>query len=66
MITTEYGYKQTLELIESMEKAIKSLREELKDKPKWLYDLMAEGPEEEIKKLQAEADEYLRLQRKAS
>lgn len=49
-----------------MKSAIKALEKELlPDKKDW-FELMAEGPREEIKRLQAEADEYLRLQRRAS
>ena len=66
MITTEFGYKQTLELIESMKRAIEDLEKELlPHNPDW-FELMAEGPREQIKQLKAEADEYLRSQRKAS
>ena len=66
MISTEFGYHQTLKLIESMERSLEDLRRRwLPDNPKF-FALLAEGPEEEIIRLQAEADEYLYLQRKAS
>ena len=66
MIKNEYEYQQTLELIEKLEKVIEALPEENKDKPKWLSDLIAEAPLDDLEKLKAEADEYVRLKLKAS
>ena len=66
MIKSEFGYQQTLDAIKLMESSIEHLRRRwLPDNPKF-FALLAEGPEEEIIRLQAEADEYLYLQRKAS
>ena len=66
MIKTEFGYRQNLELIKSMELSIEDLRRELlPHNPQW-FELLAEGPREEIICLQAEADEYLSRQQEAA
>jgi hypothetical protein len=66
MIKTEFGYRQTLELIESMERSLEDIKRRLlPDNPR-LYKLESEGVLDSLKQLKAEANEYTRRKRKAS
>jgi hypothetical protein len=65
VIKTEFGYRQTLELIESMERSLEDIKRRLSDNPR-LYKLESEGVLDTLKQLKAEANEYTRRKRKAS
>lgn len=59
MITNDAELKQTIECREMMLRSIQNLREEvLPRNPRW-YALMAEGPLDELKRIDAEINEYL-------
>lgn len=66
MIKTEFGYRQTLELIESMERSLKDIKHRLLPNNPRLYKLESEGVLDSLKQLKAEANEYTRRKRKAS
>ena len=66
MIESEFGYQQTLDAIKLMESSIEHLRLRwMPDNPKF-FELLAEGPREEIIHLKAQADEYLSRQQEAA
>ena len=64
VIKTEIGYKQTLECIELMGHSLESPRQEVLPHNPKLFELCVEGPREELKRLKAEANEYLRANAK--
>ncbi len=58
MITTELGYKQTLEWLEKFEKALENDKKTyLPDNPQ-MYQLVSSGTISQIKELKAELAEY--------
>jgi len=63
VIRNEAELRQTIECREMMLRSLNNLREEvLARNPRW-YELMAEGPLDELKRLDAEIDEYLNRQK---
>ncbi|MDQ3686617.1 MAG: hypothetical protein M3430_13615 [Acidobacteriota bacterium] len=62
MIHNEAELRQTIECREMMRRSLQNLREEvLPRNPRW-YELMAEGPLDELKRIDAEINEYLARQ----
>jgi hypothetical protein len=59
MIQTEAQLKQALEQIENLCRAIQSLRADVFPKNPRNFAVLAEGPVDEIRKLQADVDDYL-------
>jgi hypothetical protein len=59
MIRNEEDLQETLHWIEVFNNQIERLKERVLPKSRQWYKLMAEGPEEEIKRLQADVDDYL-------
>jgi hypothetical protein len=58
MITTVAQLDQAVEQLKRMYRALASLREELLDKDPRRFALLAEGPLEMIRQLQAQIDQY--------
>jgi hypothetical protein len=59
MINTDAGMQQNLELIQSMYRAIAALKRDIAPKSFTNYLILAEGPIEQIRRLQDEVHEYL-------
>ncbi|HEV2207824.1 MAG TPA: hypothetical protein VG167_03565 [Verrucomicrobiae bacterium] len=59
MIQNEAQLQQALEQIESLCRAVQSLRAELFPKNPRNFAILAEGPLDEIRKLQAHVDDYV-------
>ena len=59
MIQTEAQLRQALEQIENLCHAVQSLRAEVFPKNSRNFAILAEGPVDEIRKLQASVDDYL-------
>ena len=59
MIQTEAHLGQALEQIENLCRAVQSLRAEVFPKNPRNFAILAEGPVDEIRKLQAAVDDYL-------
>ncbi len=59
MIQNEAQLQQALEQIENLCRAVQSLRAELFPKNPRNFAILAEGPLDEIRKLQALVDEYV-------
>jgi len=59
MIQTEAQLRQALEQIENLCLAVQSLRADILPKNPRNFALFAEGPLDEIRKLQAEIDQYV-------
>jgi hypothetical protein len=59
MIQNEAQLHQALEQIESLCQAVKVLRTDVLPKNPRNFELLAEGPLDEIRKLQAEVDRYV-------
>ena len=59
MIQTEAHLRQALEQIENLCQAVQSLRAEVFPKNPRNFAILAEGPVDEIRKLQAAVDDYL-------
>lgn len=59
MITSEKQLQRTLHWIEVFKSSLESLKKEVLPQSRQWYKLMAEGPEEEIKRLQSDVDDYL-------
>lgn len=59
MIENDKQMKLTQECIELMQNSLDSLRKTVLPKSQVWYDIMAEGPLDELNKLQAEIDDYL-------
>jgi hypothetical protein len=59
MIQTEAQLQQALEQIESLCLAVQSLRADVFPKNPRNFAILAEGPVDEIRKLQADVDDYL-------
>jgi hypothetical protein len=59
MIQTEAQLQQALEQIENLCRAVQSLRAEVFPKNPRNFAILAEGPVDEIRKLQADVDDYL-------
>jgi hypothetical protein len=59
MIQTEAQLRQALEQIENLCRAVQSLRAELFSKNPRNFAILAEGPVDEIRKLQVDVDDYL-------
>jgi hypothetical protein len=57
MIQNNEQLHQTFELLEGMYRALAALREKFSSNPK-LFLLMAEGPLEQIRRLQQQIEEY--------
>jgi hypothetical protein len=62
MITSDEQLNVNLELIASMYQAIANLRREIAPLNFRNYEILAEGPIEQIRRLQKEIDEYLGIQ----
>lgn len=59
MIQTEAQLQQAIEQIENLCRALNSLRAEVFPKNPRNFAILAEGPVDEIRKLQADVDDYL-------
>ena len=59
MIQTEAQLQQALEQIENLCGAVQSLRANIFPKNPRNFAILAEGPVDEIRKLQADVDDYL-------
>ena len=59
MIQTEAQLKQAIEQIENLCRAIQSLRADVFPKNPRNFAVLAEGPVDEIRKLQVDVDDYL-------
>lgn len=59
MIQTEAQLQQAIEQIENLCRALNSLRAEVFPKNPRNFAILAEGPMDEIRKLQADVDDYL-------
>lgn len=59
MITNEAQLQQTIEQIQRLCRALDSLRADLLSKNPKNFAIMAEGPVDEIRKLQADIDAYI-------
>ncbi len=59
MITSDEQLKVNLELIASMYQAIASLRRDIAPRNFRNYEILAEGPIEQIRRLRQEIDEFL-------
>ena len=59
MITTEAQLQQTIEQIEGLCRALDSLRRDILPKNPRNFAIMAEGPVDEIRKLQSDIDAYI-------
>ena len=67
MIDTEAQLKQAIEQIQGLCRAIETLRADVFSKNPRNFAVLAEGPLDEIRKLQADIDDYVsRLERVAS
>jgi hypothetical protein len=58
MIKNDFELEQALHSIELMEKSLEKLREDVQPKSEQRFQLMAEGPRDEIKKLRREVEDY--------
>jgi hypothetical protein len=59
MIHSEEELRENLHWIEVFTNQIERLKKEVLPQSRQWYKLMAEGPEEEIKRLRADVDDYL-------
>ena len=59
MIQTEAQLQQALEQIENLCRAVQSLRADVFTKNPRNFAILAEGPVDEIRKLQMDVDDYL-------
>jgi hypothetical protein len=59
MIETEAQLQQALDQIENLCRAVQSLRADVFPKSPRNFAVLAEGPVDEIRKLQVDVDEYL-------
>lgn len=59
MIQTEAPLQQALEQIESLRRAVQSLRAKIFPQNPRNFAILAEGPLDEIRKLQAEISDYV-------
>jgi len=59
MIQTEAQLQQALEQIENLCRAVQALRADVFPKNPRNFAILAEGPVDEIRKLQAHVDDYL-------
>ena len=59
MITTEAQLQQAIEQIEGLCRALDSLRRDILPKNPRNFAIMAEGPVDEIRKLQSDIDAYI-------
>jgi len=59
MITTEAQLQQAIEQIQGLCRALDSLRVDILPKNPKNFAIMAEGPVDEIRKLQADIDAYI-------
>lgn len=59
MIQTEAQLQQALEQIENLCRAVQSLRADVFPKNPRNFAILAEGPVDEIRKLQVDVDDYL-------
>jgi len=59
MIQNEAQLKQAIEQIQNLCQALDSLREEVFAKNPRNFAILAEGPVDEIRKLQADVDDYV-------
>lgn len=59
MIQTEAQLRQALEQMENLCQAVQSLRAEVFPKNSRNFAILAEGPVDEIRKLQSSVDDYL-------
>lgn len=62
MITSDEQLKVNLELMASMYEAIASLHRDIAPRNFRNYEILAEGPIEQIRRLRQEIDEYLGIQ----
>jgi hypothetical protein len=59
MITNEIGFRQCLKTIAEMYQSLAELHQEIAPQNFTNYQIMAEGPIEEIQRAQADLNEYL-------
>jgi hypothetical protein len=62
MIENEAGFRQTIEQLERMYRVVAELRSRMGRTNPLQFELFAEGPIEEIRRLRREIDEYLGIQ----
>ncbi len=65
MITNEEQLEQARDCIRQMERILESLQGGVLPQSRQWYKLMAEGPEEEIKRLRTDVDDYLARKERA-
>lgn len=59
MITSDFELEQSIQQLERMYRAIAELRSRIASANAANFQLLAEGPADEIRRLQREIDEYL-------
>jgi hypothetical protein len=62
MITTDAGLQQSIEQLERMYRVVRELRSRMGQSNPAQFQLFAEGPIEEIRRLRRDIDEYLGIQ----
>jgi hypothetical protein len=62
MIENEAGFRQTIEQLERMYRVVAELRSRMGADNPSQFELFAEGPVEEIRRLRRDIDEYLGIQ----
>ena len=62
MITSDAGLQQSIEQLERMYRVIRDLRSRMGQTNPAQFQLFAEGPIEEIRRLRRDIDEYLGIQ----
>ncbi|MDX1943956.1 MAG: hypothetical protein SFU86_01010 [Pirellulaceae bacterium] len=66
MIENELGFQQSIEQLERMYRVVAELRSRMAASNPIHFQLFAEGPTEEIRRLRRDIDEYLGIQELAS
>jgi prevent-host-death family protein len=61
VITTDRGFRQTLEQLQRAYEALAVLRQDVEPSSVSWYNLMAEGPLDQIRQLHREIDDYLQV-----
>jgi len=62
MITSDAGLQQSIEQLERMYRVVRELRSRMGETNPTQFQLFAEGPIEEIRRLRRDIDEYLGIQ----
>ena len=66
MIENEAGFQQTIQQLERMYRVVAELRSRMGTTNPAQFDLFAEGPIEQIRRLRREIDEYLGIEEAAA